>query len=169
MWLWEGPLGRPFGKALWEGSLRRPFGKALWERAEPFWQFDEIDMSECRFVRYVDLCGMIGKYILNVSTGADSEYPSRRLAGRIELHTSSRCSSSARHTLGGVHRLRLRLRQLDLLARSHCPSRWRERVLEEERHSWNHRRRFSALHGKYGEIRIVSTVSGLYQASVQIQ
>ena len=25
------------------------------------------------------------------------------------------------------------------------------------------------LHGKYGEIRIVSTVSGLYQASVQIQ
>ena len=74
MWLWEGPLGRLFGKALWEGSLRRPFGKALWERTEPFWQFDEIDMSECRFVRYVDLCGMIGKYILNVSTGADSEY-----------------------------------------------------------------------------------------------
>jgi hypothetical protein len=30
-------------------------------------------MSECRFVRYVDLCGMIGKYILNVSTGADRE------------------------------------------------------------------------------------------------
>ena len=26
-----------------------------------------------------------------------------------------------------------------------------------------------SLHGKYGEIRIVSTVSGLYQASVQIQ
>ena len=74
MWLWEGPLGRPFGKALWEGSLRRPFGKALWERTEPFWQFDEIDMSECRFVRYVDLCGMIGKYILNVSTGADSKH-----------------------------------------------------------------------------------------------
>jgi hypothetical protein len=31
-------------------------------------------MSECRFVRYVDLCRMIEKYILNVSTGADSEY-----------------------------------------------------------------------------------------------
>jgi hypothetical protein len=76
--LWEGPLGRPFGKALWEGSLRRPFGKALWERTEPFWQFDEIDMSECRFVRYVDLCGMIGKCILNVSTGADSEYGSHK-------------------------------------------------------------------------------------------
>jgi hypothetical protein len=54
-------------------------------------------MSECRFVRYVDLCRMIEKYILNVSTGADSEYHRPFTPRDSQTHAASNFGTNPRH------------------------------------------------------------------------
>eukprot|EP00966_Prymnesium_polylepis_P017913 413265-Prymnesium_polylepis.1 len=56
---------------------------------ELFWQFHEIDMSECQFVPYVDVCRMIENYMLNVSTGADSEHGANMFMQSHIHHTTN--------------------------------------------------------------------------------
>jgi hypothetical protein len=52
-----------------------------------------VGMSICEVGSFVDLCRMIEKYILNVSTGADSEHKKNAVGGEITTSAAAYLSS----------------------------------------------------------------------------